>query len=252
MAQLRIQALSAGYGGRPVLRHASAGPMTEGAVTALLGPDGSGKSTLLKTLAGLHPVMDGALWLDGEDLAQASAEALDTFERQVERLKASGYRVLRVPLLEDIGSIAQAHFRLMAAEMAQSHHDWFARHELLYREQTTNLIQQGQTVEPAEAERARSGQMAQRQRLQATMDSRQIDLWATPSATGPAPESLESTGNSAMSLPWTYTGMPALSIPAGFAANGLPMGLQIVGRYGADEQLLVWAAEIERALAGSA
>ncbi len=72
MTQLRIQGLSAGYGGRPVLRNASAGPMAAGSVTALLGPNGSGKSTLLKTLAGLHPVMDGAIWLEGEDLARAS------------------------------------------------------------------------------------------------------------------------------------------------------------------------------------
>lgn len=72
MTQLRIQSLSAGYGGRPVLRHASAGPMPDGAVTALLGPNGSGKSTLLKTLSGLHPAMSGSIWLDGEDLATAA------------------------------------------------------------------------------------------------------------------------------------------------------------------------------------
>jgi Asp-tRNA(Asn)/Glu-tRNA(Gln) amidotransferase A subunit family amidase len=185
---------------------------------------------------------------EGPYLAQASDEALSAFERQVDALKASGYRVVRLPLLADIEQIAQAHFRLMAAEMAQIHEAWFAAYGPLYREQTTQLIRQGQAVAPAEAEQARSGQPALRQQLAATMDSRQIDVWITPAATGPAPEGLSSTGNSSMNLPWTYAGMPALALPAGKAKNGLPLGLQVVGRYGADEQLLVWADEIERVL----
>ena len=188
---------------------------------------------------------------DGPYLAQASDEAQRAFERQVELLQHGGYRVLRVPLFAGIAEIARAHFRLMAAEMAHAHRDWFETYGALYREQTANLVREGQSVEPSEAERARSGQAALRQQLRMAMDNRQIDLWLAHAATGPAPESLESTGNSAMNLPWTYAGMPAISVPAGVAANGLPLGLQIVGRFGADEQLLAWAADIERTLAGS-
>jgi iron complex transport system ATP-binding protein len=72
MTALHIRGLDAGYGGKPVLQNLSAGPLAEGTVTALLGPNGSGKSTLLKTLAGLNPVMRGAILLDHEDLARAS------------------------------------------------------------------------------------------------------------------------------------------------------------------------------------
>jgi iron complex transport system ATP-binding protein len=72
MTALHIRGLDAGYGGKPVLQNLSAGPLAEGTVTALLGPNGSGKSTLLKTLAGLNPVMRGAILLDDEDLARAS------------------------------------------------------------------------------------------------------------------------------------------------------------------------------------
>ncbi|SSW62383.1 Iron(3+)-hydroxamate import ATP-binding protein FhuC [Achromobacter veterisilvae] len=72
MAQLDIRGLAAGYGATPVLRNLSAGPLAEGAVTAMLGPNGSGKSTLLKTLAGLNPPTRGELLLDGEDLARAT------------------------------------------------------------------------------------------------------------------------------------------------------------------------------------
>ncbi|WP_454668848.1 ABC transporter ATP-binding protein [Achromobacter kerstersii] len=72
MTALHIRGLDAGYGGKPVLQNLSAGPLAEGTVTALLGPNGSGKSTLLKTLAGLNPVMRGAILLDDEDLARAT------------------------------------------------------------------------------------------------------------------------------------------------------------------------------------
>ena len=39
--------------------------------------------------------------------------------------------------------------------------------------------------------------------------------------------------------------MPAISLPAGRAANGLPLGLQCVGRFMDDERLLAWAKPIE-------
>ncbi|MFD1983957.1 amidase [Mesorhizobium newzealandense] len=42
--------------------------------------------------------------------------------------------------------------------------------------------------------------------------------------------------------------LPALSLPAGFAADGLPVGLQIVGRRFADEQVLSMAAAVEARL----
>ncbi|MGP8299431.1 amidase family protein [Streptomyces inhibens] len=65
-----------------------------------------------------------------------------------------------------------------------------------------------------------------------------IDLWIAPSATGPAPADLTTTGTSIMCLPWSNAGLPAVSLPAGHAANGLPLGLQLIGGYGADEALL--------------
>ncbi|GAA4492697.1 amidase family protein [Gluconacetobacter tumulicola] len=46
--------------------------------------------------------------------------------------------------------------------------------------------------------------------------------------------------------------LPALSLPAGRAADGLPVGLQIVGRRFADEQVLGWGAALEAILPGHA
>ena len=51
-----------------------------------------------------------------------------------------------------------------------------------------------------------------------------------------------------MNLPWTQAGMPALTLPIGVGADGLPLGLQIIARAGDDERLLVWAETLETLL----
>jgi amidase len=46
---------------------------------------------------------------------------------------------------------------------------------------------------------------------------------------------------------WNLTGQPAASVPAGFGADGLPRGVQIVGRAGDEATLISLAAQIEAA-----
>jgi amidase len=50
-------------------------------------------------------------------------------------------------------------------------------------------------------------------------------------------------------VPFNVTGQPALSLPIGTTADGLPVGMQIVGALGADALVLSLAAALERALA---
>ena len=47
----------------------------------------------------------------------------------------------------------------------------------------------------------------------------------------------------------TITGHPAISVPAGFTPDGLPVGIQIVGRYGDDFGVLQLAHAFESATA---
>lgn len=47
-----------------------------GQVVCLLGPNGSGKSTLIKTLAGLHPPLDGTIKFSERNLSQFTIESL--------------------------------------------------------------------------------------------------------------------------------------------------------------------------------
>ena len=80
------------------------------------------------------------------------------------------------------------------------------------------------------------------------MDRYGFDLWISPPALGAAPRGLDSTGDPVMNLPWTHAGMPAVCLPAGRSAEGLPMGLQVAARPGDDEDLLHWGIELESAL----
>jgi aspartyl-tRNA(Asn)/glutamyl-tRNA(Gln) amidotransferase subunit A len=48
--------------------------------------------------------------------------------------------------------------------------------------------------------------------------------------------------------PFNLTGQPAISVPCGLAADGLPAGLQIVGPWGHDARVLDFALVCERAL----
>lgn len=51
----------------------------------------------------------------------------------------------------------------------------------------------------------------------------------------------------AFTFPFNLTGQPAASVPAGFTASGLPVGLQIIGRHLADASVLRAAAAFEAA-----
>jgi len=60
----------------------------------------------------------------------------------------------------------------------------------------------------------------------------------TPAVAGSAPAGLASTGNPEFCTLWTFCGMPALSLPLLTGDNGLPIGVQLVGRHGDDARLL--------------
>lgn len=72
----------------------------------------------------------------------------------------------------------------------------------------------------------------------------------TPAALGPAPASLEATGNPILNGLWTYLGMPAVSLPL-LEANGMPIGVQLVGARRDDGRLLRTARWLTTELSGS-
>jgi Asp-tRNA(Asn)/Glu-tRNA(Gln) amidotransferase A subunit family amidase len=186
---------------------------------------------------------------DGPYLAKASPEGQAAFAQHVALLANAGYEVRHVAAFADIEAIIARHRRIVAAETAAVHSSWFARYESLYRPRTADLIRQGQQVSDPELATARAGRLKLREELERLMKQHGIDLWISPAATGPAPEGITTTGDPVMNLPWTHAGLPAMALPAGRAANGLPLALQVSAAFMADELLVSWATSIAEALA---
>lgn len=65
-----------------------------------------------------------------------------------------------------------------------------------------------------------------------------FDAIITPATLGPAPRGLDSTGDPVMNMLWSYTGMPAISLPLMQTEAGLPLGVQLVGAKHDDARLL--------------
>ncbi|HVC08184.1 MAG TPA: amidase [Solirubrobacterales bacterium] len=47
-------------------------------------------------------------------------------------------------------------------------------------------------------------------------------------------------------IPWNHLGNPAMAVPAGFAADGMPLSVQVIGRPGDEATLLSLAAQLEK------
>jgi Asp-tRNA(Asn)/Glu-tRNA(Gln) amidotransferase A subunit family amidase len=69
-----------------------------------------------------------------------------------------------------------------------------------------------------------------------------------PAALGPAPMGLAATGSPILSRPWQLLGLPVVVVPGARTAQGLPLGIQIIGLPGKEPQMLDLAAELEKLL----
>ncbi|HEY0754759.1 MAG TPA: ABC transporter ATP-binding protein [Ktedonobacteraceae bacterium] len=74
-AALRVEGITAGYGGPPIIDQVSL-TAKRGAITAIVGPNGAGKSTLLKAVAGLIRPTAGRIFVAGKEITGQPAEKL--------------------------------------------------------------------------------------------------------------------------------------------------------------------------------
>lgn len=184
----------------------------------------------------------------GDYLQSAAVSGRAHFRATCDQLAKAGFEIKSVASMPDFDAICTRHNLLVAAEAARVHAQWFAQHGNCYQAKTVELIELGQTISHGDLVAALDGRGQLRTALTALMEAHHIDVWISPSARGAAPEGLDSTGDPVMNLPWTHSGLPTVGLPSGKDAGGLPFGLQLAARFGADETLLAWAAQIEEVL----
>ena len=142
------------------------------------------------------------------------------------------------------GSLAEAHARIWDYELARCLADEHRRFPEKIRERLRLQIEAGWKT-PFETYDRWSG-IARRCRRQLADALGDFDALIVPSAPGEAPKGLESTGDPVFNRIWTLLHVPAVHVPVGKGPNGLPLGLQVVGRIGDDARVLACARWIER------
>jgi Asp-tRNA(Asn)/Glu-tRNA(Gln) amidotransferase A subunit family amidase len=75
------------------------------------------------------------------------------------------------------------------------------------------------------------------------------DAIIVPAATGAAPMGLESTGSPVFNSVWSLCRVPCITLPLLESADGLPIGVQLIGRRGDDARLLRTARWLADAVA---
>ena len=145
----------------------------------------------------------------------------------------------------------QWHRTIMEADLARNFHQLYERGRDRLSESLRGQIERGRQVSAIDYNNAVDRIQATSTAFEEIFD--RCDAILTAAAAGPAPHGLESTGSPAFCTLWTFTGMPAVTLPLLHAENGMPMGIQLVGRRGDDARLLRtarwlagWVQKLER------
>jgi Asp-tRNA(Asn)/Glu-tRNA(Gln) amidotransferase A subunit family amidase len=180
----------------------------------------------------------------GRYLAQADDEARAVFGDQCDRLRAAGYDVREADMLGDLDEVLTHNLTVNRYELARTHDAWFDPHRAAYRDITASAIEHGRSISRADYAVSMRHLLALRADLPERLAKVGADLLVAPGAVGAAPLGIDHTGDPAMALPWTYAGLPAVSLPGAKTPAGLPLGLQLVGLAGSDEMLLAAARDV--------
>jgi Asp-tRNA(Asn)/Glu-tRNA(Gln) amidotransferase A subunit family amidase len=129
-------------------------------------------------------------------------------------------------------------------EAAQHHREAFAAHREAFGPNLASMLDEGLAADEAAYREARRHQ----ERFRATIGGcfEGVDAWITPATDTTAPHSTATTGNSRFQSPWSYAGTPVVCVPCGVASDGMPAGVQLIGKPGDDEALLATAVWCER------
>ena len=163
-----------------------------------------------------------------EDAKAAFGELVDVLGNRVEELELFGAAADEASGWQRVIMEAE-----MAVNLAREWDKGRAQLSAAIRER----IESGRAVRAFDYLRALAG-IPQLNASFTELFEQRYDAILTPAAFGTAPVGLESTGDPAFCTLWTLCGTPAISVPLMQGANGLPLGVQLVGPRHGDARLL--------------
>lgn len=166
-------------------------------------------------------------------------------EQFCSRLETHGAIVQPTHLPAYFAEVVPRHRTIMAVEAAQYHEPRFRRHPEDYQPSIRQLIEEGLACPAPEYARCKQHQQTLREEMLRLMADDVIYL--TPATTDPAPDA-STTGSPAFNSPWSYVGLPTVSLPIGEFVDGLPVCIQLIGSVWNEDLLFQTAAWCEEAL----
>ena len=176
----------------------------------------------------------------------ADQETRDHIAETVRRLERAGATVEEAATPADFDQAYEDHITIFTTEAASFHQPMYERQAQDYQPKMRGLIASGLEVDGVTYARA---QERRRQFTTYVVDmSGKSDIILTPSTPSAAPGEITSTGNPMFQGPWTFSELPAITIPSGIGVSGLPLGIQLAASPFSEDRLLAAAAWCEAAL----
>ncbi len=145
-------------------------------------------------------------------------------------------QVEEVELPAQFDDLAECQNGIMAFETARSRAYEYGFHADKLSPQFRQLVSTGQSVDYDEYRQLKRHAGDAMDNLSALFD--RYDVLLAPSAPGEAPKGLNATGDPIFSRMWSLLKVPSVTLPAGKGAAGLPLGIQLIGRFEDDNALL--------------
>ena len=234
------------------------GPMARSAwdcaamLTVMAGADPSDRTTVERPptdyLATIDRGVDGLTVgvVTNERMVEACGEAtLAAFAAAIDELRAAGASVveIEVPFYAELSTAA---FLALQAEAFAWHRETLTARWEDYGRPTRLTIAQGALINAGDLVQIERVRQVARIAVAEAIDERGIDVLASPTAgygaapfSGAAPETIST--RALHTPPWNTTGYPAISVPMGLDDEGVPLGLQVIGRPFADGVVLAVA-----------
>jgi aspartyl-tRNA(Asn)/glutamyl-tRNA(Gln) amidotransferase subunit A len=176
----------------------------------------------------------------------ANTEVQQHTTTTVEHLARAGASIREVSLPASFSTVLAAQRLIMKVEAAAFHADMFSTQREQYGPRLRDTIDMGLVIPGVEYLRAQRLRRLFQQEVPQMF--KEVDVLLTPSTLTPAPRDLNTTGDARFQSPWTYAGVPTITLPSGLSQTSMPLGIQLIAPALEEERLLQVARWCEAAL----